>query len=117
MAEYKPYLDQLFADADQLMWQLSEKKGYFTNYEFLRRAAQRHQAAYIRLLNAVLSHRSEEAYLFNIAHENIGSTLLTRAQQAGYEPERNSDVKEHNIWGDAAKPVVYRRTERVRQPV
>ncbi|MEP7285788.1 MAG: hypothetical protein ABI947_08470 [Chloroflexota bacterium] len=48
--EYKPYLDSLFADAPDLFDALSAKKGYFTNYEFIRRACQRHQGAYVGLL-------------------------------------------------------------------
>ena len=45
MAEYKPHLDVIFENAEQLMWQLSTKDGYFTNYAFLRRACQKHQGA------------------------------------------------------------------------
>jgi hypothetical protein len=41
MAEYKPFLDELFSDAEELMWELSEKDGQFTNYAFIRRAGQR----------------------------------------------------------------------------
>lgn len=115
MAEYKPYLDVIFSDAEQLMWQLSAKEAYFTNYAFLRRACQKHQGAYAQLLNTILADRGED-YLFNLAHQSIGSRLSTVAQNAGYEQDKNTGIIETNIWGDPEKAVVYRRTERVRQP-
>lgn len=113
MAEYKPYLDGLMEDAESLMWELSEKNGYFTNYEFIRRAAQRHQGAYVSLLKAVLDHRGDQ-YLFNIAHENFGQAISRVASRLGYEQDKNSGVQDFNIWGDESDAVIYRRTERVR---
>jgi hypothetical protein len=115
MAEYKPHLDVIFADAKQLMWQLSTKDGYFTNYAFIRRACQTQQGAYASLLKTILDDRGEE-YLFNLAHQSIGNRLSTAAQNAGYEQDKNAGIMEVNIWGDPEKAVVYRRTERVRQP-
>jgi hypothetical protein len=115
MAEYKPYLDIIFADAEKLMWQLSAKDGYFTNYAFIRRACQKHQGAYTNLLKTVLDDRGE-TYVFNLAHQSIGSQLSSVAQNAGYEQDKDSGIKEVNIWGDSEKAVVYRRTDRVKQP-
>jgi hypothetical protein len=115
MAEYKPHLDVIFADAEQLMWQLSTKDGYFTNYAFIRRACQKQQGAYASLLKTILDDRGDE-YLFNLAHQSIGNRLSAAAQNAGYEQDKNTGIMEVNIWGDPEKAVVYRRTERVRQP-
>ena len=115
MAEYKPHLDAIFEDAKHLMWQLSAKDGYFTNYAFLRRACQKHQGAYVELLKEVLDHRGDQ-YLFNLAHQSIGQRLSNEAQKAGYKQDKTSGLVEHNIWGDEEKAVVYHRTERVHQP-
>lgn len=115
MAEYKPHLDVIFSDAEQLMWQLSTKDGYFTNYAFLRRACQKHQGAYAMLLKTILDDRGED-YLFNLAHQSIGNRLSTEAQNAGYEQDKNTGIMENNIWGDPEKAVVYRRTPHVRKP-
>lgn len=115
MAEYKPYLDAFFVDAEQLMWELSETKHYFTNYEFIRRAGQRHQGAYVGLLKAVLDHRGEE-YLFNVAHENLGIGISRIAQELNYRQEKNSGIYEDNIWGDRSKAIAYHRTENVKSP-
>lgn len=112
MAEYKPFLDVIFDNAEQIMWELSAKSGSFTNYAFLRRACQLHQGAYVGLLHAVLEHRGED-YLFNIAHQSIGSTLSARAQNAGYVQTKNTQSWELNIWGDRERPVIYTRTDRV----
>jgi hypothetical protein len=113
--EYKPFLDALFEGADVLMWSLSEEKDYFTNYEVLRRSAQQHQAAYVNFLKTVLDHRGE-AYLFNIAHENIGSRLRDEAMKLGYRQEKQAGVREVNIWGDDTPAVVYHRTASVCPP-
>ena len=115
MAEYKPHLDVIFENAEQLMWQLSAKDGYFTNYAFLRRACQKHQGAYASLLKTILDDRGED-YLFNLAHQSIGNTLSSTAKKAGYKQDKGSGIMEVNIWGDPEKAVVYRRTERVQQP-
>ncbi|CAG0961602.1 hypothetical protein ANRL2_00930 [Anaerolineae bacterium] len=115
MAEYKPFLDRIFVDAEQIMWELSAKDGYFTNYAFLRRACQKHQGAYVELLKTVLDHRGE-TYVFNLAHQSIGSNLSSVAQNAGYEQDKDSGISEFNIWGDKEKAVVYRRTSRVQKP-
>lgn len=115
MAEYKPYLDVIFADAEQLMWELSAKNGQFTNYSFLRRACQKHQGAYVRLLMTILDDRGED-YLFNLGHQSIGARLSTAAQNAGYEQDKNTGIMEVNIWGDPEKAVVYRRTDRIHPP-
>ena len=48
--DYKPLLDEFMHDADAMMWTLSHETGYFTNYEFIRRTAQKHQGAYARLI-------------------------------------------------------------------
>ena len=115
MAEYKPFLDVLFSDAEMIMWELSAKDGYFTNYAFLRRAGQRHQGAYVGLLRTILDDRGED-FLFNIAHENIGSRLSRVAQDAGYKQQKDRGDTDVNIWGDTEKAVLYHRTERVQQP-
>ena len=115
MADYKTHLDLLFEGADALMWELSEAEGYFTNYAFIRRAAQRHQGAYVNLLKTVLDHRGE-AYLFNIAHQSIGGQLSHVAQKAGYEQRKNQKIQEFNIFGDVTPCVIYVRTERVTRP-
>lgn len=115
MAEYKPHLDAIFENAEQLMWQLSAKDCYFTNYAFLRRACQKHQGAYASLLKTILDDRGED-YLFNLTHQSIGNRLSSVAQNAGYEQDKNSGIMEVNIWGDPEKAVVYRRTNRVQQP-
>lgn len=115
MAAYKPHLDVIFENAEQLMWQLSAKDGYFTNYAFLRRACQKHQGAYASLLKTILDDRGED-YLFNLAHQSIGNRLSSVAQNAGYKQDKNSGIIEVNIWGDPEKAVVYRRTERVQPP-
>lgn len=114
MAE-KPHLDVIFSNAEQLMWQLSIKDGYFTNYAFLRRACQQHQGAYATLLNTILDDRGEQ-YLFNLAHQSIGNRLSNAAKKAGYEQDKNTGIIEANIWGDPEKAVVYRRTAHVQQP-
>lgn len=115
MAEYKPHLDVIFENAERLMWQLSAKDGYFTNYAFLRRACQKHQGAYASLLKTILDDRGYD-YLFNLAHQSIGNTLSSTAKKAGYEQDKDSGIMEVNIWGDPEKAVVYHRTERVQQP-
>ena len=115
MAEYKPFLDEMFASADQLMWQLSRTDGYFTNYAFLRRVCQNHQGAYTNLLKTVLDDRGED-YVFNLAHQSIGHRLSIAAQAAGYEQDKSAGITESNIWGDTEKAVVYRRTARTPQP-
>ena len=69
----------------------------------------------MRLLNEVLGHRGEE-YLFNIAHENIGSRLRGVAEGLGYEVQKGTAASEVNIWGNPEKPVIYSRTEAVREP-
>jgi hypothetical protein len=99
MAEYKPFIDELFAGAEFLMWEISAQNNCFTNYEFLRKTSQRHQGAYVQLLHAVFEHRGAD-YLFNIAHENIGRKLRQIAENAGYEVEKNSHRQEKNIFGD-----------------
>jgi len=118
MAEYKPFLDVIFGSAERLMWDLSAESGEFTNYEFLRRACQKQQGAYANFLKTVLDTRGE-AFLFNIVHENIGNRLSSEAVKLGYEQDKNPppSVQETNIWGDPSKPIVYRRTDRVRNPV
>jgi hypothetical protein len=115
MAEYKTFLDAFFEDAETLMWEISQKQGHFSNYEFIRRAGQKHQGAYVGLLNAVLEHRGEQ-YLFNIAHENIGKRLSLAAEKLGYEQDKDSGISEANIWGDVREAVLYRRTSKVQQP-
>ena len=107
---YAALLDELFTDCGQLMWDLSAAEGEFTNYAFLRRATQRHQGPYVRLLALVL-HERGDAYLFNIAHQFIGNRLSTVARHHGYEQIKNSGMTEHNIWGDPAPAIVYRRTD------
>jgi hypothetical protein len=118
VTEYKPYLDQVFEDAEQLMWDLSEATGYFTNHAFLRSAFQRKQAAYIGLLNAALVDNPDKENLFNQVHLHVGRRLSDVAQKAGYQQDKNADVQEVNIWGDDASQtvVVYQRTEQVAKP-
>ena len=113
--DYKPLLDELMQDAELLMWTLSQEKGYFTNYEFIRRAAQKHQGAYARLIAQHLKDRGEQ-YLFNLVHQSIGGSLSNFARKLGYQQEKEGDVKDWNIWGDQEKAVVYRRTDIVRPP-
>jgi len=115
MVEYRAYLEEIFADADQLMWQLSAETGRFTFYTFLRHAYQRHQGAYVRMLHAVLESRGE-AYLFNIAHENIGRHLSVAAERAGYEKIRHGAM-DVDIWGNPQPATVYQRTDHVMEPM
>ena len=115
MADYKPYMDELFVDAHQVMWELSQKEGYFTFYAFMRRIGQLRQGAYVRLLAMVLEHEGEQK-LFNQAHLHVGKHLSSIAQAAGYEQDKNLAIKEINIWGDPTDTTIYRRTERVQQP-
>jgi hypothetical protein len=113
--DYKPLLDEFMRDAEALMWNLSQERGYFTNYEFIRRAAQKRQGAYARLIAQYLQDRGEQ-YLFNLAHQAIGGSLSSMAQKLGYQQEKGTDVMDWNIWGDQEKAVVYRRTDAVRPP-
>lgn len=116
MANYKPHLDLLFADAEHIMWKLSESTGAFTFHAFLRKAAQNNQVAYLGLLNEVVNTRPQDTnYLFNLAHQEIGSRLSTVAAKLGYDIERDVAIAEQNIWGDPVKRgSVYQRTERVK---
>ncbi len=107
---YAVLLDALFEDCGQLMWDLSAAEGQFTNYAFLRRATQRHQGAYVRLLALVLQERGEE-YLFNLAHQYIGGRISTVARHHGYEQIKDSGITEVNIFGDSSPAILYRRTD------
>jgi hypothetical protein len=111
--DYKPLLDEFMHSANALMWSLSETQGYFTNYEFIRRMAQKHQGAYARLIGQTLKDRGEQ-YLFNLVHQSIGGSLSHLAQKLGYQQDKDSNIMDWNIWGDQEKAVVYRRTEAVR---
>lgn len=116
-AEYDTHLQIIFERAEQRMWNLSRgENACFTNYEFIRRTTQDHQPDYIRLLSAVLTQTSEQRP-FGTAHSLIGDRLGELAKALGYAQDKNpDDIQEHNIWGEKVKPIVYRRTERVRQP-
>jgi hypothetical protein len=103
--DYKPLLDDFMRDAEALMWTLSQEKGYFTNYEFIRRTAQKHQGAYARLIAQHLQDRGEQ-YLFNLVHQSIGGSLSSIAKKLGYQQEKGTDVVDWNIWGDQEKAVV-----------
>ena len=106
-AQYKPYLDVLFSDAEAVIQELSKKNGEFTNYQFIRRASQLHQGAYVALLHEVLTHRGED-YLFNLAHQAMGNQLRNVALKLGYEIDKDTGVKESNIFGDLEEVVMYR---------
>ena len=110
--DYKPLLDEFMRDAEATMWELSNGRGYFTNYEFIRRTAKKHQGAYARLIAQYLQDRGEQ-YLFNLVHQAIGGSLSNLAQKLGYQQDKKSDVMDWNIWGDKEKAVVYRRTDTV----
>ncbi len=120
MAEYDVFLDELFDDAEPFMCELSDGKGYFTNYEFIRRVAQRHQRAYARLLNYAADNASDEPWTFNYANQAIGGKLSTVAQQLGYSKQSvqdsGYDISEVNIFNDPvpkAQIRVYVRTNDV----
>ncbi|GEM_PF-3248462 len=114
------YLDMLFDGAERLMWELSEADGHFTNYGFIRRAAQENQAAYVNLLKAALDQAQRasdtDVYPFQIAHAEIGKRLSRVARQVGYETEGSGDEWETNVWGDPVRPLRYCRTARLLQP-
>lgn len=108
MAHFTDALDALMANAEGLMAELSRKDGTFTNYEFIRRVAQKNQGAYVNLLKSFLDARGEQ-YVFNLAHQEIGKQLSTRAQKAGYEQIKDSKKIDKNIWGDDEYAVVYKK--------
>ncbi|MCD4684657.1 MAG: hypothetical protein K8S97_01805 [Anaerolineae bacterium] len=109
MAEYKPYLDIIFRDADALMAELSEAAGEFTNQQFLKEAARRSPGAYIDFLVLVKETRGGK-WAFNIVHEHIGGRLSREAQALGYEKNPGSR-DEIDIFGNPTNRVTYRRVK------
>lgn len=116
--EHKPYLDALFGDdIAALMWELSAEKGYFTNYEFIRKIAQRRKGPYIEFLHAMLVVRGEE-WPFNLTHQAIGKRLSDEAGDLHYKKidDNQSGVTDCDIFGNEVKAKVYERTDKVQQP-
>lgn len=111
--EYRP-INGLFADVVGLMWELS-MSGSFSNYGFIRRAAQSQQPAYVDFLKQV-----RDAYdrddVFREAHRQISVRLKKEAEALGYEVDQLAIAKEHNIWLELEKATTYHRTDRVKRP-
>jgi hypothetical protein len=115
MIEYQLYFDSLFDNADQLMWTLSAQEDFFTNYAYIREMSRTHQPIYVDILKDVRDEYGRDD-VFREAHKAIGRHLRTIAEQAGYVIDKNSGIKDTNIWGQSVSAVIYRRTDQVNDP-
>lgn len=113
---YKPYLDRLFQHSEAIMSQLAaSNEGCFTNQQFLKELARRNPIDYIDLLHSTKNYyvqtkpSSEHKWIFNIAHQAIGSRLSRVAQQSGYQPSKAGRT-ETDIWGNPTNAIRYCRS-------
>lgn len=110
----KEFLDILFEDAEEVMQMLSDQNGgEFTSQQFIKHVAQKHQVAYVQLLNRCLEHPEAIPYgiPFNIAHQHMGGSLSAVAKRAGYEGPFKEGQTETTIFGDPTDRVVYRKPD------
>lgn len=87
--------------------------GCFSNQEFLKEVARRNPVVYIEFLATMKDRflanpQSDEKWIFNKVHQEIGRILSQRAKKAGYTATEEGRT-EMDIWGNPTNRITYCR--------